>query len=147
MRSNFITLGFLFGRADWLCMFLCVRNQIWFCLYNYVLFLGNVYINIQSLETWHCVTPFRNNNVPMRCCSHWVYQQQGWWCCAVATGFNRRSLVMLSNCRHARCAHPSYINNERDGMRECYERAFFFFFNDLTAFVSLCLLYELPRSH
>jgi hypothetical protein len=23
----------------------------------------------------------------VRCCSHWVYQQQGWWCGAVATGF------------------------------------------------------------
>jgi len=21
------------------------------------------------------------------CCDHWVYQQQGWWCCAVTTGF------------------------------------------------------------
>jgi len=20
-------------------------------------------------------------------CSHWLYQQQGWWCRAVATGF------------------------------------------------------------
>jgi hypothetical protein len=23
----------------------------------------------------------------VRCCDHWVYQQQGWWCCAVVTGF------------------------------------------------------------
>ena len=25
----------------------------------------------------------------MRCCGHWVYQEQGWWCGAVVTGFIR----------------------------------------------------------
>jgi len=23
----------------------------------------------------------------VRCCGHWLYQQQRWWCGAVATGF------------------------------------------------------------
>jgi len=23
----------------------------------------------------------------VRCCSHWFYQQQGWWCGVVAAGF------------------------------------------------------------
>jgi hypothetical protein len=108
--------------------------------------LGNVYIKIQLLETWHYVTPFRNSNVPMRCCSHLLYQQQGWWCCAVATGLIRR-LVVLSNCRHARSAHPSYLN--RTSTMVCGKAMNLpsFFFNGSTAVVGLSLLYEFRRSH
>ena len=92
----------------------------------------------------------------MRCCGHWVYQELGWWCGAVATGFIRSKaggavlwplglpaarLVVLccSHCVHQKkaggavqlqtcevCASVILKYKEHDGVRERYEPAFFF---------------------
>jgi hypothetical protein len=92
----------------------------------------------------------------VRCCGHWVYQQQGSWCCAVATGITsskaggavlwplglpaaRLVVLCFSHWVHQMkvggavqlqisevCASVIHKHNEHDGVRARYELAFFF---------------------